>query len=269
MISSLISKSTGLNWRIPVWQGLLLGVLGALCLSPAVKAAESVTLQYGSEVRTFPVRNLETFSTSGQAQDPELQAFFERNPEVRRLVQELFSIEIYISPTFLDRVEQGAKSPTVDFILIQLNKLISTPSAPEDFQPLRTTIIDSLRDDNRLSLTELIRNYPGSDIQVNLTGLEPVFNDVKAFVERVLPALEVARDFLRDTICDCETPSAQSTDDRRSSADSPTVLAATQPSNCRPAQTTVQSQPDPSQPDPSQLQTQAALVETAVEPAQH
>lgn len=264
VILSLISKLTRLSLQHRFGQGMVLGVLGALCLSPTVEAAESVTLQYGAEVRTFPVRNLETFVSSGQAQDPELQAFFERNPEVRRLVQELFSVEIYISPTFLDRVEQGAKSPTVDFILIQLNKLISTPSTPEDFQPLRTTIIDSLQDDNRLSLTELIRNYPVSEIQVNLTGLEPVFNDVKAFVERVLPALEVARDFLRDTICDCETPSAQSADDRRSSADSSTVLAATQSSNCRPDQITVQTQPEQSQPQP-----QAALVEPAVSPVQH
>ncbi len=263
VIPSLISKLTQLNFRTPVWQGMLLGALGALCLSSSVKAAESVTLQYEAEVRTFPVRNLETFVNSGQAQDPEIQAFFERNPELRRLVQELFSAEIYISPTFLAKVEQGAKSPTIDFILIQLNKLITTPSDPTDFQPLRTALVDSLQDDNRLSLLELVRDYPVSDIQINLTGLEPIYNDVKSFVERVLPALEVAKEFLQERICDCQNSSTPSADNRRSSADSPAILATTQQTDCPPAQPIVRDQPGS-----SQSHIQATLVETAVEPAQ-
>lgn len=264
VIKSLISELTQLNLKAPVWQGILLGALGALCLSPSVRAAESLTLEYGAEVRTFPVSNLETFVSSGQAQDPELQAFFERHPEARRIVQDLFSAEIYISPTFLERVEQGAKSPTIDFILIQLNKLISSPSLREDVQPLRTAIINSLEDNNRLSLLELIRDYPVSDIQINLTGLEPIYNDVKAFVEKVLPALEVAKEFLQERICDCPTQSAQSSDNRQSRTDSTTVLTATQSTNCPPSQTTVQSQPE--QPE---VQTQATLVEPAVaQPAQ-
>lgn len=199
----------------------LIVAIGTGYFIPSVQAAEQVVLQYGNRTRSFPIENIETFARSGQISNPDLEAFFQDLPEVRRLVQELFSAEITIGPALAERIQQGNQSPTIDFVLLQLNKLISSPQTPEALEPLRTAVRDSLSGDGRISLVELIRYYPESDIQLNLTGLEPIYNDVKAFVERILPALEVARDTLRELVCDCPTTAA-GTD---SSTVSPTVSA--------------------------------------------
>lgn len=209
------------------------GALGMLCLSSTAKAANTIILQYGTEERTFEVDNIARFSRTGEAATPELESFFQDAPTARRLVQELLNAEIYISPTFISKIERGLESPTGEFILIQIDKLIGSPSdTAEDLQPLKTAIVDAFQNDNRFSLLELIEQYPESQIRLDLTDLEPVFNDVKGFVERVLPALEVAREYLQNIICDCQTtPAAQGAETRQSSAEVVPV-AATQTARC-------------------------------------
>jgi hypothetical protein len=206
---------------------LVLGTLTTLCVQASAKAAERVLLKYGATEQSFTVDNIETFSQTGQAATPELQSFFQRAPQAGKLLQEIFNAEIYISPEFINKVEQKAQSPTAEFILIQISKLISDPRRPEQIEPLRTAIVNSLNDDNRFSLVELVRQYPEPEIRLDLTGLEPVYNDVKGFVERVLPALEVARSYLQGIVCNCNNRTTQSS---APSATGQTVAASTNPS---------------------------------------
>lgn len=195
-------------------QAILTSLLGVgSCfgiLAVEARAAEQVILEFGGEERTFPIANIENFARTGQPTDPELRSFVEERPEAGRIIQDIFSAEIYISPTFVSRVEAKATSPTGDFILIQLSKLLSSPGGSDNLELIREAVLSSLADDNRLSLVELIAQYPEPTLRVNLTGLEPIYNDVVAFIDRVLPALETAREFLQEIICDCEqTRSAQ------------------------------------------------------------
>lgn len=196
------------TWKLI--QALVLGTAtaSAVLFSGEVQAAETITLRFDGREQTFEVSNIARFAATGEAATPEIQAYFEREPEVRRLVQSIFGAEIYISPEFLRDVESELRSPTADFILIQLSKLISTPTNPELTDALRSAVFTALGDDNRLSLIEIIERYPEPNVQINLTGLETVYNDVAQFVERVLPALEVAKQYLQTIICDCETRSA-------------------------------------------------------------
>lgn len=210
-------------------QSLFLGAISALCLSPTAKAAEQVTLKYGEEERTFAVDHIINFSRTGEATDPDLRAFFDRSPEAGRILRAIENADIYISPAFVSQIEQQAQSPTADFILIQLNKFIAVPSSSDDIGPLETALLESLRDDNRVTLVELISRYPRPEVSLNLTGLEPIYNNVKGFVERVLPALEVAKEFLSNVICDCQTAQATSPQSPRAGL---AVPVATEPVNC-------------------------------------
>lgn len=236
MISSSLARqviANGQSGLALLPKALFFGALGMLCLSSTAKAANTIILRYGETERTFEVDNIVRFSRTGEAATPELQSFFQDAPTARRLVQELLNAEISISPTLISKIERGLESPTGEFILIQIDKLIGSPSdTSEDLQPLKTAIVDAFQNDNRFSLLELVEQYPESEIRLDLTDLEPVFNDVKGFVERVLPALEVAREYLQDIICDCETtPAAQGTETRQSSAGDVPVMA-TQTARC-------------------------------------
>ena len=59
--------------------------------------------------------------------------------------------------------------------------------------------------DDQVSFLEIIDKHPQSSIRIDLTSLEGTYQDVSGFVEKVLPALEVAKDVLSDFICECDT----------------------------------------------------------------
>lgn len=243
MLSTLLARrigqrcSTSIRLGYSRWlQACLSAVIGALAPGSTATAAEQISLKYGAEERTFPVRNIESFIQTGEAVDPELQSFLERRAEARRILQTIFGAEIYISPGFISRLRERSGSPTVDFVLIQLNKFVNTSAVDNvrgDLQPLRTALVESLEDDNRFSLIELVSRYPESDIQLDLTGLEPVYNDVRGFVERVIPALEVARDYLQNVVCDCEQGQTAQTTTPQATSSTQTISVSTgQPVDC-------------------------------------
>lgn len=191
-------------------QSLLLGLGATLCFSAGAQAAETITIRYLDDTITVPVSNLETYARTGEAQTPEVREFFERHSELGQIVQDALTTQIYISEAFL---QDTLNSSVGEFVLVKLNELIGSPSWREDLQPLRTALLDAYQDDNSFSILEVIQDLPDEDINLNLSGLEPVYRDVRAFVERIYPALEVAKDFLQDLVCDCQTTPAASESD--------------------------------------------------------
>jgi hypothetical protein len=238
---------------------LILGAVSALCLQSGARAAERIIIRNSTTQQTFAVENIETFTQTGQATTPEMRAFFEQYPTTGRLLQQLFNAQIYISPEFAARIGEKVTSPTADFILIQINKLISDPAVPNQIEPLKVAIARALRDNNRISLFEIVRNYPKPEIRLDVTDLEPVFNEVKGFVERVLPALEVARSYLQNIICDCNrNRSAQGTNSSATAglpvSAAPCTnqsTAATPIETAEPAALTSTTAPQVAQPEPA------------------
>jgi hypothetical protein len=177
----------------------------SVCISPRVQAAEQVTIEYDNTTINVPLVHLQTFALTGQAASEDVQTFFQQHPQLGQIVQNLMLKSIKISPSFAQRVTKGAIG---NFVLNQLNQLISDPTRRGDIEPLRTALVESYQDDNEFTLIEVISKYPAPSINLNLTDLQPIYNDVSAFVERIEPALETARAFLQDLICHCPTASA-------------------------------------------------------------
>ncbi|MBF1999981.1 MAG: alpha/beta hydrolase [Synechococcales cyanobacterium M58_A2018_015] len=190
---------------------LLMAGISFLGLGTPARAAERVILRFEETERTVPLANIESFIETGTPVSQDLQEFVDRHPDAGRIIRDILNAEIYISPSFVAQIRQGLASSTGEFVLIQLSKLVSDASVPDDLQPLETAVINAFENDNRLSLVEVLREYPRPEIRLNLTGLETTYNTVRGFVERVLPALEVAREYLQDLICDCPTPAATDT----------------------------------------------------------
>jgi len=184
-------------------RALATGIIASIaCSTTSAHAADSVLIQYQERERTITTENLETFAATGEAVSDDIRIFFEENPEVSTIANDVLTAEIFVSPEFLERFSSSSLG---EFVLIQLNKVLGTPSGNEDLEPLRVAIANSFSNDNRFSILEIVRNYPADIIRLDFTGLQPIVNDVKAFVEKVEPALQVAREFLEDIVCDCET----------------------------------------------------------------
>lgn len=189
-----------------VFHGTLVG--GLLLASSAIvleaQAAEQITLSYqGSEVDVTR-SELDSFTETGELPDS-IQNLLGTEVEVPTTIRTLLNREIKI-PNF---IEEFLESATGEFVLGQLDDTISDASGrtERDLFDLKTAFKNAAKD-QELSFMEIVRQYPQKNVRVNLTNLESTYNRVSNFVERVQPALEVAKGFLSDIICDCNTASA-------------------------------------------------------------
>lgn len=220
-----------LNFRLPrvghLSKSLLLGVgAGIFGLMGSASAAETILLRFEETQVSVPIRDVEAFAESG-AVTGALQEFFQKYPEIQSETQEILDRKITVTEAFIQRTLSGS---TGEFVLIQLRKLLSNPSDDSDIESLRSTLIDAYEDDNRFSVLELLQKYPEEEIYVDVRGLQQVYGDVVAFVERIQPILETAREYLQDLVCDCPTPAA--------SGGGSTSSTATKSANCVPAAVT-------------------------------
>lgn len=100
-----------------------------------------------------------------------------------------------------------------ELLLYKVGEILQTPTGNETIEALRSAIILSLADDNRLSLLELLQNYPTSRILVNGTRLARLGKNLRAQKnpEELLGAvLDVEGWFVHiqasgvDDLCSCE-----------------------------------------------------------------
>jgi hypothetical protein len=123
-------------------------------------------------------------------------------------------------------VERNFRNSTGQFLLIQLDKLLGTTFRQENLEPLRSALVAAYGDDNRLSVLELIEEYPESEIRIDLRNLEKVYNDVSDFITRIQPLVAVTKELLPELVCECESlPSVSETDSPQTDLPKLAVLA--------------------------------------------
>lgn len=176
-------------------------------LSSRVQAAESIFVRYKDTEVTVTRSELNNFTSTGELPTA-LQKLLETDAELPEVVRTALSEQITV-PTFLQNFIEGSNG---EFLLFKLDQAIASASGrtEDGLESLRTAVLKSIEDD-QISFMEIIDKYPQNTIRVNLTSLEGTYNQVSSFVEKTLPALEVAKDVLSDFICDCNT--AQSSAD--------------------------------------------------------
>lgn len=172
---------------------LLMGTQGAI-------AAETVILELSSGELTITIDELEAFATTGEL-SPEVQEFFDVNRQDAPNLQRLVSEEVVVGSD----IENFLETSTGEFVLLQLDQLVSRSPNEATLEALRTALRSSYESDGRFSILEIAQVYPESEIYLDLRGLETVYGDVKTFVERIRPALEAAKQYLQELICECET----------------------------------------------------------------
>jgi hypothetical protein len=189
-----------------------------LCLPNRARAAELVTLKYNNTEATVRLSDINRFAETGQLPE-QLQQFFDTTQQVPDRISSLLQEHIQV-PQF---VIEFLATPRGEFVLYELNKVVQGRTG---LTALRNAVSLSLEDE-QISVLELLKNYPEREITVDVKQLEPIYNDVTAFVDRVLPAVEIAKEFLQDLTCDCQTPAANSTSSSESGSSNKTVHAGT------------------------------------------
>ncbi|WP_181314405.1 alpha/beta hydrolase [Phormidesmis priestleyi] len=199
---------------------LLLAVGASVAFSTSASAIETVTLVFNESRVSVPFSDFQNFVKTGETQRTNLQEFFAKIPNTSQATRTVLTREIAITRPFSER---NFNNPIADFVLLQLNNVLTSSTVPDNLEPLRTALVASHKDDQRISMLEVIGNYPVNEVVVQLPRVERAYNRVSAFIERVQPALETAKLFLQDLVCDCPTASTKS--DTKSEVGKPNQVA--------------------------------------------
>ena len=156
-------------WHIPknLWCGPLLALVGAtMILSTNLKptvAAEKVIFTYGLVSQSVSIEELEAFAATGEVSRSLrfLLNFSGQNPDLVRwlLIQEF--------PTNTVIMSKLLNTLVGEYALSQSSNVVHSRSPRGDIPAIRGALIASSSDDERVSLLELLRNYPTEQVYVN------------------------------------------------------------------------------------------------------
>ena len=182
------------------FSSLLLGTVTSLLINTNANATKIIDITYKETALSIKTTELKKFAKTGEI-PPELQQFFDDTQEVPEFLSNLLNEEIYINRSL---VEDILNSTTGEFLLLKLDQAVDSSANRSDLEAVKQAILNSYNDDRRVSIIELLSEYPKRRIEIDLTGLEDSFNDVNQLVEKIIPIWEVAKSFLEDVVCDCE-----------------------------------------------------------------
>lgn len=244
---------------------MLLGASASLLVTGNAQAVETIQIRYDGTDPNIPdqvtlsIGEIRNFVQSGELPQS-VREFFSTNRQDPAPFRQVLTEQIQVPSNLRgDFVESSVGR----FVISQLEEFVQgSDVAPS----LQAALRQSIQDDRRISLLELIENYPTSTVTLNITGLVQTYNDVSQFVGRVLPALEVAREFLQDIVCDCPQPAASGT--QGSSTQSNLTSSVQSATNCVPQSATAQpvtAQPVTAQPATSIPAETSTLSQTATQ----
>ncbi|MBD1999217.1 alpha/beta hydrolase [Leptolyngbya sp. FACHB-541] len=136
---------------------------------------QQLIVTYGPLRPSFSIEYLEALAESGEA--PRAWSIYLNAANVEpEIIQTALNQTITVEAQLLDRI---LNSVLGEYGLFQLGQILHTRSERANIQALRAAIVQSVLDDNRISLLEFLQNYPLPEVYVdgsNLIRLSRQFN---------------------------------------------------------------------------------------------
>jgi Alpha/beta hydrolase of unknown function (DUF1400) len=145
-----------------------------LSTAPAF-AAEKVVLKYRVFRESLSVKELTNFADNGKLSIP-LRVGFKLAQQDPNKVRRYLTNPVKVNPIILDRV---LNSPVGNVVLDQISEVIHTPSRKADRQAMRSALVLSASEDSDIKLIEVIKNYPGTEVEVDGDRLEKAYNQLR------------------------------------------------------------------------------------------
>jgi hypothetical protein len=190
--------------RLVYLSGALILSTAATVLAPNHRAiaADRVYFTYGPLGRSIAVQELEDLVKTGKASN-KLQWYLNFAHVKPEELSQVLTKEINLDFGFVNRVAYRLPG---EYVLFQLGQILHTKSRQGEIQiqALRSTIVLSVSDDNKISLLEFLEKYPTPELYVDGVVLARVARRVNRLVDRIEPTLSVIREFLEGLVCNCD-----------------------------------------------------------------
>lgn len=161
-----------------IGMGLLVGG-AAMTLGGEAIAAERVVLTYGVLQRSIAVEDLTLLAETGEA-TPTLQTYLKMAGRDSEELRDWLNRDLEVSPVLLDR---SLNNPLGDIALDRIGETIHTRSGSANRQALRAALVLSASDGERISLMEVLQNYPTEAVYVNGESLRTAYRDISRVIE--------------------------------------------------------------------------------------
>lgn len=145
----------------------------------SVNAAEKVVFRYKIFSRSLPVKELTELSETGEV-SPNLDYYLKQTNQDPQAVRDVLNKEVNVSTTTLDKT---LNSKIGEFLLDRIGQTIHTSSDRANKKALRSAIVLSSAEDNKVSLIEIIQNYPTNEVYVEADNLERTYNQLSILTE--------------------------------------------------------------------------------------
>jgi hypothetical protein len=93
-----------------------------------------------------------------------------------KLFRRYLTQPVKVNPVLLDRL---LNSRIGNVLLDEISQTVHTPSGRADRQALRSALIISASGDRQLTLIEILKNYPTSDVEVEGDRLENTYRQIR------------------------------------------------------------------------------------------
>lgn len=144
-------------------------------------AANQVVLKYRVLRSAVSVEELTALAETGQV-SPTLAIYLRQARQDPNEIRELLNREASVNGVLLDQLLNNSLG---DVALDRVSEIVYTPSRRADRQALRSALVLSANNDNRLSVIEVIRNYPTSEVYVDTERLGEAANQIVSLQRQV------------------------------------------------------------------------------------
>jgi hypothetical protein len=141
----------------------VLGLVALMTTAATAIAAEKIVFRQGVFEQTLTVQELEAFAQTGQTSSP-LGDYLKSQPPLDKVVPQALNQEIGIGVIQMDK---ALNNPIADLILDRVGEVIRLPNGDANRQALRAALVNSVSQDGRFTLIEVIKNYPANEVIVD------------------------------------------------------------------------------------------------------
>ena len=152
----------------------------AVSFSPSQAAAsEKIIFKYGGITESVALEELQEFAATGEI-SPSLNSLFKNGKQdpqaIRWIIRQQFSADTKIVSDLLNTAPG-------EYVLSQTGNVVGTKSERANVKALRGALVKSAKDDNLVSLIELLENYPTKEVYVDGKLLAKARNNLDDFVD--------------------------------------------------------------------------------------
>ncbi|WAL58098.1 alpha/beta hydrolase [Thermocoleostomius sinensis] len=154
---------------------LLAGMMVGSSIAPAT-AAEELVVTYGAFQASFTLRDLERLANTGDVSNS-IGFYLELAGVAPEDLRAALTTEVKVSHHLLDNL---LNTEGGEYVLSEITQVVHTPSRQANIQALRSAFIMAAKEDQQVSLLELLQHYPTRQVFVNGGNLIQLARDLNA-----------------------------------------------------------------------------------------